>query len=69
MKKAILSASLSFLLMAGVSAADPATLTEKMDRLDQVVYGDVQSGSLLHRVDAADTVIYGKGNTSGCSAP
>ncbi|MDY6085042.1 MAG: hypothetical protein SPI25_07360 [Dialister sp.] len=65
MKKAILSASLSFLLMAGVSAAEPATLTEKIDRLDQVVYGDVQSGSLLHRVDAADTVIYGKGNTSG----
>lgn len=65
MKKAILSASLSLLLMAGVSAADPATLTEKMDRLDEVVYGDVQSGSLLHRVDAADAVIYGKGNTSG----
>lgn len=64
MKKAILSASLSLLLMAGVSAADPATLTEKMDRLDEVVYGDVQDGSLLHRVDAADTVIYGKGRSS-----
>lgn len=36
----------------------------KIDRVDEVLYGSVQSGSLIGRADQADNVIYGVGNTS-----
>ena len=64
MKKAVLAAGLAFLLSASAWAADPSTMSEKLDRVDEVVYGSVQEGSLIGRTDGIDNIIYGKGNTT-----
>lgn len=64
MKKALLAAGISLLLTMPVFAAEPATLSDRIDRVDEVIYGAAQNGSLLNRVDRADNVIYGNGNTS-----
>ncbi len=64
-KKMVLAAGIAALLSMPVMAAEEAiTLSEKIDRVDEIIYGSVQSGSLLGRVDKADNVIYGEGNTS-----
>lgn len=64
MKKALLAAGLAMLLSVPVWAADPSTMSEKLDRIDEVVYGSVQEGSLIGRTDGIDNIIYGKGNTT-----
>lgn len=64
MKKALLAAGISLLLTMPAFAAEPATLSDRIDRVDEVIYGAVQNGSLLNRVDRADNVVYGNGNTS-----
>ena len=64
MRKALLAAGLAALMAMPVMAEDVATLAEKIDRVDEVLYGSVQSGSLIGRADQADNVIYGVGNTS-----
>lgn len=64
MKKALLTLAVSAMLTMPVFAADPVTLTEKLDRLDEVVYGSTQQGSLIQRTDGIDNLIYGTGNTS-----
>lgn len=64
MKKALLAAGISLLLTMPIFAAEPATLSDRIDRVDEVIYGAAQNGSLLNRVDRADNVIYGNGNTS-----
>lgn len=64
MKKAFLTLAVSAMLTMPVFAADPVTLTEKLDRLDEVVYGSTQQGSLIQRTDGIDNLIYGTGNTS-----
>lgn len=64
MKKALLAAGISLLLTMPAFAAEPATLSDRIDRVDEVIYGSAQNGSLLNRVDRADNVIYGNGNTS-----
>ena len=63
-KKAILAAGISFLCLAPVFAEEPATLSDRIDRVDEVIYGSAQSGSLISRVDNADNLIYGNGNSS-----
>lgn len=60
MKRAILVAAISMMLTCPSFAIEPATLNGKMDKLDLAVFGGVQSGSLINRVDAIDTIIYGK---------
>ncbi len=65
MKKMVLAAGIAVLLAMPVMAAEEAiTLSEKIDRVDEVIYGSAQTGSLLGRVDKADNVIYGDGYTS-----
>ena len=64
MRKALLAAGISLLLTMPAFAAEPATLSDRIDRVDEVIYGSAQNGSLLNRVDRADNVIYGNGNTS-----
>lgn len=63
-KKLAIAAGLSLLLSMPVMADEAVTLSEKIDRVDEVVYGNVQSGSLIHRVDQIDNLIYGVGNSS-----
>ena len=52
-KKAILAAGISLLCLAPVYAEEPATLTDRIDRVDEVIYGSAQDGSLISRVDNA----------------
>lgn len=63
-KKAILAAGISLLCLAPVFAEEPATLSDRIDRVDEVIYGSAQSGSLISRVNNADNLIYGNGNSS-----
>lgn len=63
-KKAILAAGISLLCLAPVFAEEPATLSDRIDRVDEVIYGSAQSGSLISRVENADNLIYGNGNSS-----
>lgn len=56
---------LSLVISLPVMAFEPTTLSDRVDRLDEVVYGDPQSGSILSRVDSVDNMIYGNGYTSG----
>lgn len=59
MKKLILTAGLAALLMGSASAAEPTTLTDKADKLDEVIFGEVQQGSFLERVSTMDEAVYG----------
>lgn len=63
-KKAILAAGISLLCLAPVYAEEPATLSDRIDRVDEVIYRSAQTGSLISRVDNADNLIYGNGNSS-----
>ncbi len=63
MKKVFLAAALAAVLTQGVSAAEPMTLTDRVDKLDTVVYGSVQNGPFLDRIGNLDTLIYGKSYT------
>lgn len=63
-KKAIFAAGISLLCLAPVFAEESATLSDRIDRVDEVIYGSAQSGSLISRVDNADNLIYGNGNSS-----
>ena len=64
MKKALLAAGIALLLTAPAFAEEPATLSDRIDRVDEVIYGSAQGGSLISRVDNADNLIYGNENTS-----
>ena len=64
MKKIFLAAGVSLLLVSPIFAEGPATLADRIDRVDEVIYGSAQEGSLVGRVDSADNLIYGNGNTS-----
>lgn len=64
MKRFFLTAGLAALLTAAASAVEPATLTDKADKLDDVIFGTVQDGSFLSRVNAMDETIYGAQNAS-----
>ena len=65
MNKKILTAAISMCLAFPAFAAEPATISGRMDRVDQVVYGEVKEGSLLDRISSVDNLIYGKGNMTG----
>ena len=65
MNKKILTAAISMCLAFPAFAAEPATISGRMDRVDQVVYGEVNGGSLLERISSVDNLIYGKGNMTG----
>lgn len=65
MNKKILTAAISMCLAFPAFAAEPATISGRMDRVDQVVYGEVKGGSLLDRISSVDNLIYGKGNMTG----
>ncbi|MDU7053131.1 MAG: hypothetical protein E6330_04255 [Dialister sp.] len=65
MNKKILIAAISMCLAFPAFAAEPATISGRMDRVDQVVYGEVKDGSLLDRISSVDNLIYGKGNMTG----
>lgn len=65
MNKKILTAAISMCLAFPTFAAEPATISGRMDRVDQVVYGEVKDGSLLDRISSVDNLIYGKGNMTG----
>ena len=65
MNKKILTAAISMCLVIPAFAAEPATISGRMDRVDQVVYGEVKDGSLLDRISSVDNLIYGKGNMTG----
>lgn len=64
MKKWMAAALCAAMLCGSAAAAEPSTLTDKADRLDEVVYGSVQSGSFLERVGSMDELVYGSKNTS-----
>ena len=57
LKKALLAAGVALLLTAPAFAEEPATLSDRIDRVDEVIYGSAQSGSLINRVDNADNLI------------
>ncbi|WP_303856021.1 hypothetical protein [Allisonella histaminiformans] len=59
MKKAVLAAGIALVLSFPSMAAEPSTLTDRADRLDEVVYGSIQNGSFLERIDSLDTEING----------
>ena len=65
MNKKILIAAISMCLAFPAFAAEPATISGRMDRVDQVVYGEIKDGSLLDRISSVDNLIYGKGNMTG----
>ena len=65
MNKKILTAAISMCLVLPAFAAEPATISGRMDRVDQVVYGEVKGGPLLERISSVDNLIYGKGNMTG----
>lgn len=65
MNKKILTAAISMCLVFPAFAAEPATISGRMDRVDQVVYGEVKDGALLDRISSVDNLIYGKGNMTG----
>ena len=65
MNKKILTAAISMCLAFPAFAAEPATISGRMDRVDQVVYGEVKDGALLDRISSVDNLIYGKGNMTG----
>lgn len=65
MNKKILTAAISMCLAFPAFAAEPATISGRMDRVDQVVYGEIKDGSLLDRISSVDNLIYGKGNMTG----
>lgn len=66
MNKKLLAAAagVALLMSMPVMADEAVTLSEKIDRVDEIIYGSVQSGSLIQRVDQVDNVIYGVGNSS-----
>ena len=66
MNKKLLAAAagLALFMSMPVMADEAVTLSEKIDRVDEIIYGSVQSGSLIQRVDQVDNVIYGVGNSS-----
>ena len=66
MNKKLLAAAagVALLMSMPVMADEAVTLSEKIDRVDEIIYGSAQSGSLIHRVDQVDNVIYGVGNSS-----
>ena len=55
MKKAVLAAGIALVLSFPSMAAEPSTLTDRADRLDEVVYGSIQNCSFLERIDSLDT--------------
>ena len=63
-KTAVLAAGIALILSGTALAAEPVTLSDRIDRVDEVIYGSVQTGSLIGRLDNADNVIYGNGNTT-----
>lgn len=63
MKRFIVTAALAACMAASVSAAEPATLTDRADKLDEVIFGSVQTGSFLERVGSMDEEIYGTSQT------
>lgn len=64
MKKWMVAAGLAAVCFGNtVWAAEPTTLTDKADKLDEVIFGSVQSGSFLERVGAMDNAIYGTSDT------
>lgn len=63
MKKWIMAAALAATMAASAAAAEPVTLTDRADKLDEVIFGSVQTGSFLERVGAMDKEIYGTSNT------
>ena len=58
------AAGMALLMSMPVMADEAVTLSEKIDRVDEIIYGSAQSGSLIQRVDQVDNVIYGVGNSS-----
>ncbi len=66
MNKKLLAAAagVALLMSMPVMADEAVTLSEKIDRVDEIIYGSTQSGSLIQRVDQVDNVIYGVGNSS-----
>ena len=56
MKKVVLATSIALALVFPAMAAEPMTLT---DRLDEVVYGNVQSGSFIQRIRNLDKSVCG----------
>lgn len=63
MRKWMAAAVLAALMSGTAFAAEPTTLTDKADKLDEVIFGSVQTGSFLERVGAMDTTIYGQKDT------
>lgn len=59
MKKVVLATSVALALVFPAMAAEPMTLTDRVDRLDEVVYGNVQSGSFIQRIRNLDKSVCG----------
>lgn len=60
MKKIFLAAAVTAALVSSAMAAEPTTLTDRVDKLDEVIFGSTQSGPFLDRVGNMDKSIYGK---------
>ena len=65
MKKSILAAGISLLFVFPGAAAEPTTLNGRMERVEDVLYGETRSGSLTERITSADNLIYGTGSSTG----
>ena len=59
MKKVVLATSIALAWVFPAMAAEPMTLTDRVDRLDEVVYGNVQSGSFIQRIRNLDKSVCG----------
>lgn len=59
MKAWVLTVGLAVGLLAPAAAAEPVTLTDKADKLDEVIFGSVQEGPFIDRIDAMDETVFG----------
>lgn len=66
MKKQWLLASLAAMMATSVWAAEPTTVLETTSAVEQTVYGRVQEGAIVDRINQLDSTVYGdKTHTTG----
>ena len=63
MKKRLAALAVSLLLTGSAFAAAPTTVLEKADAAETAVYGSVQVGALVDRVNQLDQTVYGEQRT------
>lgn len=64
MRKWIIASVAAAVLCGQAAAAEPTTLTDKADKLDEVIFGNIQTGSFIDRVGDMDEAVYGSRNAA-----